>query len=80
MAPLMFSIMRINFQSLWPICASYSSLFNMAEPIPAGEQSNYETFRDCMSEPIIKVLAAPIEKPKPKKNNTQLLLVMNKAT
>ena len=27
----------------------------MAEPIPAGEQSNYETFRDCMSEPIIKV-------------------------
>ncbi|KAL1800154.1 hypothetical protein ACET3X_000496 [Alternaria dauci] len=39
----------------------------MAEPIPAEEQSNYETFRDCMSEPIIKALAAPIEKPKPKK-------------
>ena len=39
----------------------------MAEPIPAGEQSNYETFRDCMSEPIIKALATPIEKPKPKK-------------
>ncbi|CAI9632983.1 hypothetical protein GT037_000582 [Alternaria burnsii] len=39
----------------------------MAEPIPAGEQSNYETFRDCMSEPIIKALAAPIENPRPKK-------------
>lgn len=39
----------------------------MAEPIPAEEQSNYETFRDCMSEPIMKALAAPMEKPKPKK-------------
>ncbi|USP73343.1 hypothetical protein yc1106_00617 [Curvularia clavata] len=39
----------------------------MAESIPAEEQSNYETFRDCMSEPIMKALAAPMEKPKPKK-------------
>jgi hypothetical protein len=39
----------------------------MAEPIPAEEQSNYETFRDCLSEPVLKALAAPIEKPKPKK-------------
>jgi hypothetical protein len=39
----------------------------MAEPIPTEEQSNYETFRDCLSEPVIKALAAPIEKPKPKK-------------
>jgi hypothetical protein len=36
----------------------------MAEPIPAEEQSNYETFRDCLSEPVLKALAAPIEKPK----------------
>jgi hypothetical protein len=36
----------------------------MSEPIPAEEQSNYETFRDCLSEPVLKVLAAPVEKPK----------------
>jgi hypothetical protein len=39
----------------------------MAEPIPADEQSNFETFRDCLSEPVLKALAAPIDKPKPKK-------------
>ncbi|KNG52635.1 HNH endonuclease [Stemphylium lycopersici] len=39
----------------------------MAEPIPTEEQSNYETFRDCLSEPVLKALAAPVEKPKPKK-------------
>ncbi|EDU49270.1 hypothetical protein PtrSN002B_009276 [Pyrenophora tritici-repentis] len=39
----------------------------MAEAIPDEEQSNYETFRDCLSEPVLKALAAPIEKPKPKK-------------
>ena len=39
----------------------------MAEAIPAEEQSNYETFRDCLSEPVLKALAAPIEKSKPKK-------------
>jgi len=39
----------------------------MAEAIPAEEQSNYETFRDCLSEPVLKALAAPIEKPTPKK-------------
>jgi hypothetical protein len=39
----------------------------MAEPIPADEQSNFETFHDCLSEPVLKALAAPIDKPKPKK-------------
>ncbi|KAF5846924.1 hypothetical protein GGP41_003204 [Bipolaris sorokiniana] len=39
----------------------------MAEPIPAEEQSNYETFRDCTSELVLKALAAPTEKPKAKK-------------
>ncbi|KAI4665042.1 uncharacterized protein J4E79_003341 [Alternaria viburni] len=39
----------------------------MAEPIPAEEQSNFETFSDCLSEPVLKALAAPIEKPKSKK-------------
>jgi hypothetical protein len=38
----------------------------MSEPISAEEQSNYETFRDCFSEPVLKVLAAPVEKPKMK--------------
>jgi hypothetical protein len=38
----------------------------MAEPIPAEEQSNYETFRDCLSEPVLKALAAPMERRKPK--------------
>lgn len=39
----------------------------MADVIPADEQSNYETFRDCLSEPVMKALALPDEKPKPKK-------------
>ena len=39
----------------------------MADGIPADEQSNYETFRDCLSEPVLKALAVPVEKPKPKK-------------
>lgn len=39
----------------------------MAEVIPAEEQSNYETFRDCMSEPIMKALALPEQKEKNKK-------------
>ncbi|KAH4344617.1 hypothetical protein HBH98_134720 [Parastagonospora nodorum] len=39
----------------------------MADPIPADEQSNYETFRDCLSEPVLKALAMPIEKARPKK-------------
>ncbi|KAL6707416.1 hypothetical protein ACN47E_004195 [Coniothyrium glycines] len=43
----------------------------MAEPIPTEEQSNYETFRDCMSEPILKALAAPIEAPKAKQKRHQ---------
>jgi hypothetical protein len=36
----------------------------MAEVISAQEQSNYETFRDCMSEPIMKALALPEQKEK----------------
>lgn len=39
----------------------------MVEVLPAEEQSNYETFRDCLSEPVLKALALPAEKPKPKK-------------
>ncbi|RMZ70215.1 casein kinase phospho pp28 [Pyrenophora seminiperda CCB06] len=41
---------------------------NMAEAVSAQEQANYETFRDCLSEPILKALAVPIEQAKPKKN------------
>lgn len=39
----------------------------MAETVPADEQSNYETFRDCLSEPVLKALAMPAERPKAKK-------------
>ncbi|KAF2827592.1 hypothetical protein CC86DRAFT_349195 [Ophiobolus disseminans] len=39
----------------------------MAEAIPLEEQSNYETFRDCLSEPVLRSLAISDEKPKPKK-------------
>jgi hypothetical protein len=39
----------------------------MAEPIAADEQTNYETFRDCLSEPVLKALAAPVHKERPKK-------------
>lgn len=39
----------------------------MAETTPADEHANYETFRDCLSEPVLKALAAPGEKPKSKK-------------
>lgn len=39
----------------------------MAEPIPSDEQINYETFRDCFSEPVLRTLAAPTEKTKKKK-------------
>jgi hypothetical protein len=38
----------------------------MAEALPADEQTNYETFRDCLSEPVLKALAGPVEKPKNK--------------
>ena len=46
---------------------SATAASRMVETIPADEQSNYETFRDCLSEPVLKALAAPVEKPKPKK-------------
>ena len=39
----------------------------MAPPtsvIPAKEQSNYETFRECLSEPVLRTLAVTPEKPK----------------
>ena len=39
----------------------------MAEPILPDEQSNFETFRDCFSEPVLKALAKPIAKPTKKK-------------
>lgn len=39
----------------------------MADPIPADEQSNYEAFRECLSEPVLRALAAPVDKPKPKR-------------
>ncbi len=39
----------------------------MGEPIPAEEQSNYETFRECLSEPLLRALSEPAEKPKAKK-------------
>ncbi len=39
----------------------------MGEPIPAEEQSNYETFRECLSEPLLRALSEPVEKPKAKK-------------
>lgn len=39
----------------------------MAEIIALEEQSNYETFRECLSEPILKSLSTPPEKPKKKK-------------
>ncbi|OCK86163.1 hypothetical protein K432DRAFT_438711 [Lepidopterella palustris CBS 459.81] len=31
--------------------------------IPAEEQSNYETFRECLSEPVLRILATAPEKP-----------------
>jgi hypothetical protein len=39
----------------------------MAPPtsvIPAKEQSNYETFRECLSEPVLRTLVVTPEKPK----------------
>lgn len=32
--------------------------------VPAKEQSNYETFRECLSEPVLRTLAVTPEKPK----------------
>ncbi|KAH7085598.1 hypothetical protein BKA63DRAFT_400497 [Paraphoma chrysanthemicola] len=39
----------------------------MTETIRPDEQSNYEIFRDCLSEPVLKALALPQDKPRPKK-------------
>ncbi|PSN62709.1 hypothetical protein BS50DRAFT_638317 [Corynespora cassiicola Philippines] len=39
----------------------------MAEPILEEEKSNYETFRECLSEPVLKALAMPAEAPRKKR-------------
>ncbi|KAF2444104.1 hypothetical protein P171DRAFT_413871 [Karstenula rhodostoma CBS 690.94] len=39
----------------------------MTETIAPDEQHNFETFRDCFSEPVLKALSKPIDKPKKKK-------------
>lgn len=39
----------------------------MTEYITSDEQSNFETFRDCFSEPVLKALAKPIERSTKKK-------------
>jgi hypothetical protein len=39
----------------------------MAGFLPVDERSNYETFRDCLSEPVLRALAMPIEKSMPNK-------------
>jgi hypothetical protein len=49
----------------------------MAEPIAPGEQANYETFRECLSDPVLRSLAAPIEKPKKKKKSERKSLKNN---
>ncbi|KAF2707355.1 hypothetical protein K504DRAFT_384555 [Pleomassaria siparia CBS 279.74] len=36
----------------------------MTERIPENEQTNYEVFRECVAEPVLKALAEPEEKPK----------------
>ncbi|KAF2501633.1 hypothetical protein BU16DRAFT_500870 [Lophium mytilinum] len=42
----------------------------MASMIPADEQTNYEIFRDCVSEPVLRILAAPPKK-EPKKRRRE---------
>lgn len=39
----------------------------MTEAIAPDEQTNFETFRDCFSEPVLKAFAKPSGKPKKKK-------------
>lgn len=39
----------------------------MAEAVAPDEQHNFETFRDCFSEPVLKALSKPTDKPKKKK-------------
>lgn len=43
----------------------------MAETIAPDEQTNYETFRDCLGDPVLRSLAAPIERPKKKKKSAR---------
>ncbi|KAF2815525.1 uncharacterized protein BDZ99DRAFT_435917 [Mytilinidion resinicola] len=42
----------------------------MAAMIPADDQANYEIFRDCVSEPVLRILAAPPKK-EPKKRRKE---------
>lgn len=39
----------------------------MAESIAPDEQANYETFRDCLSDPVLRILAKPVEHVKAKR-------------
>lgn len=50
----------------------------MAEPILDAEKTNYETFRDCLSEPVLRTLAAPIGKAKKKKKSRRGKLTAGK--
>ncbi|KAF2121978.1 hypothetical protein BDV96DRAFT_483098 [Lophiotrema nucula] len=43
----------------------------MAERVSAKEQSNFETFRECLSEPVLRALAKPVEKVKKKKRHSK---------
>ncbi len=43
----------------------------MAERMPEAEQGNYDTFRDCLSEPILRALAAPVEKARRRGKNAK---------
>ncbi|KAF2743682.1 hypothetical protein M011DRAFT_496801 [Sporormia fimetaria CBS 119925] len=43
----------------------------MFESVPEEEQGNYETFRECLSEPVLRLLATPIEKPTKKKRKSR---------
>jgi hypothetical protein len=43
----------------------------MAQVMPTEEQTNYETFRECLSEPVLRSLAAPVEKPKRKRRHAK---------
>jgi hypothetical protein len=43
-------------------------LVAMADDVPAEERENFETFRECLSEPVLKALAKPVEKVGKKKH------------
>ncbi|KAJ4348245.1 uncharacterized protein N0V89_009617 [Didymosphaeria variabile] len=43
----------------------------MVEAIPPDEHSNFETFRECFGEPVLKALAKSVEKPRKKKRDAR---------